>query len=305
MTDLLYPIRMRYFTLQGLNKSEMRNICIENNYLGVDTIDNKVQIIHFILKKDYPSDFDDFINFREVDKIELNNRVAELEKMNTTRLKTILKNYRLTQNGYKSYLVERIIKYEFYNKIITNDEQKNLKYYKELNNIKFIPEINYINNNYHNDYDITTLYRPVEFYNLDEYIKHMENLRLLNNNDLILEHLESIPSNYINYICHNLNQHGWVFEDYDTTITNTVNEKYSEKEENNDIINNIPSFLFNINNNEINNNEALCNCIVCMCDIEYNDECKKLDCGHTFHIECIDNWLRRTLECPMCRNVIT
>lgn len=304
MSDLLYPIRMRYFTLQGLNKSEMRNICIENNYLGVDTIYNKVQIIHFILKKDYPADFDDFINFREVDKIELNDRVEELKRMNISHLKTILKNYRLTQNGYKSYLVERIIKYEFYNKIITNEEQKNLKYYKELNNIKFIPEINYINSNYHNDYDITSLYRPVEFYNIDEYIKHMENLRLLNNNDLILEHLESIPPNYINYICYNLNQQGWVFEDYDTTITNTVNEKYSEKEENNDIINNIPSFLFNINNNEVNN-ETPCNCIVCICDIEDNDECKKLDCGHMFHIGCIDNWLRRTLECPMCRNVIT
>jgi len=295
---------MRYFTLQGLNKSEMRNICIENNYLGVDTIYNKVQIIHFILKKDYPADFDDFINFREVDKIELNDRVEELKRMNIAHLKTILKNYRLTQNGYKSYLVERIIKYEFYNKIITNEEQKNLKYYKELNNIKFIPEINYINSNYHNDYDITSLYRPVEFYNIDEYIKHMENLRLLNNNDLILEHLESIPPTYINYICYNLNQQGWVFEDYDTTITNTVNEKYSEKEENNDIINNIPSFLFNINNNEVNN-ETPCNCIVCICDIEDNDECKKLDCGHMFHIGCIDNWLRRTLECPMCRNVIT
>jgi len=304
MSDLLYPIRMRYFTLQGLNKSEMRNICIENNYLGVDTIYNKVQIIHFILKKDYPADFDDFINFREVDKIELNDRVEELKRMNIAHLKTILKNYRLTQNGYKSYLVERIIKYEFYNKIITNEEQKNLKYYKELNNIKFIPEINYINSNYHNDYDITSLYRPVEFYNIDEYIKHMENLRLLNNNDLILEHLESIPPTYINYICYNLNQQGWVFEDYDTTITNTVNEKYSEKEENNDIINNIPSFLFNINNNEVNN-ETPCNCIVCICDIEDNDECKKLDCGHMFHIGCIDNWLRRTLECPMCRNVIT
>ena len=304
MSDLLYPIRMRYFTLQGLNKSEMRNICIENNYLGVDTIYNKVQIIHFILKKDYPADFDDFINFREVDKIELNDRVEELKRMNIAHLKTILKNYRLTQNGYKSYLVERIIKYEFYNKIITNEEQKNLKYYKELNNIKFIPEINYINSNYHNDYDITSLYRPVEFYNIDEYIKHMENLRLLNNNDLILEHLESIPPTYINYICYNLNQQGWVFEDYDTTITNTVNEKYSEKEENNDIINNIPSFLFNINNNEVNN-ETPCNCIVCICDIEDNDECKKLNCGHMFHIDCIDNWLRRSLECPMCRNVIT
>ena len=42
-----------------------------------------------------------------------------------------------------------------------------------------------------------------------------------------------------------------------------------------------------------------------MCEIEENEECKKLKCGHMFHSACIDNWLKRTLECPMCRNVIT
>ena len=31
----------------------------------------------------------------------------------------------------------------------------------------------------------------------------------------------------------------------------------------------------------------------------------KLNCGHIFHSGCIDNWLKRTLECPMCRNIIT
>ena len=52
---------------------------------------------------------------------------------------------------------------------------------------------------------------------------------------------------------------------------NTVNEKYSEKE-NNEIINNIPSFSFKTFNLNDNNN----NCIVCMCEIEENEECKKL-----------------------------
>ena len=131
-----------------------------------------------------------------------------------------------------------------------------------------------------------------------------------------LPKLQEIPTNYINYICYHLNQNGWHFEDYDTIISNAVNEKYSEKESNNDIINNIPSFSFktvninnDVNNNDINNNgindSKDKNCIVCMCEIEENEECKKLKCGHMFHSACIDNWLKRTLECPMCRNVIT
>ena len=40
-------------------------------------------------------------------------------------------------------------------------------------------------------------------------------------------------------------------------------------------------------------------------EIEENEDCKKLECGHIFHSACIDNWLKRTLECPMCRNIIT
>ena len=208
--------------------------------------------------------------------------------------------YRLTQNGFKIHLIERIIKYEFYNKIITNEAQKNLLLYKMDKNLMYIPEINYIDNNYENNYDINVLYRPVEFYNVDEYVKHMENIRIINNTELIMEHLGVIPVNYINYICYHLIQVGWIFDDYDTVISNTVNEKYSEKEENNEIINNMPSFLF-----KKNNNEKMYNCVVCMCEIEENEECKRLKCGHMFHSNCIDNWLKRTLECPMCRNIIT
>tara|TARA_B110000114_G_C15044387_1_gene378540 strand:+ start:354 stop:1265 length:912 start_codon:yes stop_codon:yes gene_type:complete len=303
MADPMYPIRIRYLTLQNLLKTDMIKICKECNYI-YNQVYGKVQLNHLILKREYPNEFDDFINFCDVNKEELKNREHELNEMTNNDLKIILKNYRLTQNGYKLYLVERIIKYEFYNKIITHEEQKNLLLYKMEKNLMYIPEINYMDNNYENNYDINLLYRPVEFYNIDEYVKHMENIRIIDNTELILEHLQTIPPNYINYICHHLNEAGWLFEDYDTEISNTVNEKYSEKESNNDVINNIPSFLFkkfNINKNTNINYD----CIVCMCEIEENEECKKLKCGHMFHNTCINNWLKRTLECPMCRNIIT
>lgn len=302
MTDTTYPIRVRYFTLQNLNKNQLINICKTQDYI-YNSIYSKLQLYHLILRNEYPNEFDEFINFCEVDKEELIDRINELGKKKIKDLKEILKNYRLTQNGYKSYLIDRITKYEFYNKIVNNEEQKNVMLYKIEKNLRYIPEVNYIDNNYENNYDIDLLYRPVDFYNLQEYIKHMENLRILNYTELILEHLEVIPPNYINYICYHLNQIGWHFEDYDTVITNTVNEKYSEKEINNNVINNISTFSFKKNNFNITNDTH--NCIVCMCEIEDNEECKKLKCGHMFHSNCIDNWLRRTLECPMCRIEIT
>ena len=242
MTDTTYPIRVRYFTLQNLNKSQLINICKTQDYI-YDSIYTKLQLNHLILRNEYPREFDEFINFCEVDKEELIDRLNELGKK-IKDLKEILKNYRLTQNGYKSYLIDRIIKYEFYNKIVNNEEQKKLMVYKIEKNLRYIPEINYIDNNYENNYDIDLLYRPVDFYNLQEYIKHMENLRILNYTNLITEHLSVIPPNYINYICYHLNQIGWHFEDYDTVISNTVNEKYSEKEINNNVINNISTFSF-------------------------------------------------------------
>ena len=302
MTDTTYPIRVRYFTLQNLNKSQLINICKTQDYI-YDSIYTKLQLNHLILRNEYPREFDEFINFCEVDKEELIDRLNELGKKKIKNLKEILKNYKLTQNGYKSYLIDRIIKYEFYNKIVNNEEQKKLMVYKIEKNLRYIPEINYIDNNYENNYDIDLLYRPVDFYNLQEYIKHMENLRILNYTNLITEHLSVIPPNYINYICYHLNQIGWHFEDYDTVISNTVNEKYSEKEINNNVINNISTFSFKKNSFNITNDTH--NCIVCMCEIEENEECKKLKCGHMFHSNCIDNWLRRTLECPMCRIEIT
>ena len=302
MTDTTYPIRVRYFTLQNLNKSQLINICKTQDYI-YDSIYSKLQLNHLILRNEYPREFDEFINFCEVDKEELIDRLNELGKKKIKDLKEILKNYRLTQNGYKSYLIDRIIKYEFYNKIVNNEEQKKLMVYKIEKNLRYIPEINYIDNNYENNYDIDLLYRPVDFYNLQEYIKHMENLRILNYTNLITEHLSVIPPTYINYICYHLNQIGWHFEDYDTVISNTVNEKYSEKEINNNVINNISTFSFKKNSFNITNDTH--NCIVCMCEIEDNEECKKLKCGHMFHSNCIDNWLRRTLECPMCRIEIT
>eukprot|EP00931_Biecheleriopsis_adriatica_P122591 TRINITY_DN97599_c0_g1_i1.p1 TRINITY_DN97599_c0_g1~~TRINITY_DN97599_c0_g1_i1.p1 ORF type:complete len:443 (+),score=99.81 TRINITY_DN97599_c0_g1_i1:65-1393(+) len=42
-------------------------------------------------------------------------------------------------------------------------------------------------------------------------------------------------------------------------------------------------------------------CMVCLCDFEENDEVRRLPCRHVFHASCIDEWLRRCTDCPICK----
>ena len=45
--------------------------------------------------------------------------------------------------------------------------------------------------------------------------------------------------------------------------------------------------------------EALCS--VCMANLQTGDNARKLKCGHFFHKECIDCWLRIKGTCPLDR----
>lgn len=42
-------------------------------------------------------------------------------------------------------------------------------------------------------------------------------------------------------------------------------------------------------------------CPVCQHIKENNCISRHLSCGHTFHIECIEYWLKDNTNCPMCR----
>lgn len=42
-------------------------------------------------------------------------------------------------------------------------------------------------------------------------------------------------------------------------------------------------------------------CMVCLGDFEDDDEVRKLPCSHVFHKGCIDEWLRRCSDCPICK----
>jgi len=42
-------------------------------------------------------------------------------------------------------------------------------------------------------------------------------------------------------------------------------------------------------------------CMVCLEDFTDEQEVRRLPCSHLFHSECIDEWLRRCTDCPICK----
>jgi hypothetical protein len=43
------------------------------------------------------------------------------------------------------------------------------------------------------------------------------------------------------------------------------------------------------------------NCSICLETIDHTD-IKSLGCNHSFHINCIDEWLKIRRQCPLCRH---
>eukprot|EP00434_Breviolum_minutum_P005576 symbB.v1.2.004918.t1/scaffold263.1/size248082/19 len=50
-----------------------------------------------------------------------------------------------------------------------------------------------------------------------------------------------------------------------------------------------------------NDHNGQTTCMVCLNAFEANNEVRQLPCGHVFHVSCIDEWLRRCTDCPICK----
>ncbi|CAN1168205.1 E3 ubiquitin-protein ligase At4g11680 [Linum perenne] len=42
-------------------------------------------------------------------------------------------------------------------------------------------------------------------------------------------------------------------------------------------------------------------CCICLNEYEDEEELKELPCGHVFHVECVDKWLKINASCPLCK----
>lgn len=45
-------------------------------------------------------------------------------------------------------------------------------------------------------------------------------------------------------------------------------------------------------------------CTICVEDLEEGDEIRTLPCGHVYHKQCVDEWLRRSRLCCLCKRPI-
>ena len=61
-------------------------------------------------------------------------------------------------------------------------------------------------------------------------------------------------------------------------------------------------YLDNNTSNSISNNNI--DCCICLDKFEENNTSIVLDCSHRFHRACISNWLKKELNCPLCRKNI-
>ncbi|KAI0988358.1 hypothetical protein GJ496_000421 [Pomphorhynchus laevis] len=41
-------------------------------------------------------------------------------------------------------------------------------------------------------------------------------------------------------------------------------------------------------------------CVICMSEFTNGDHIRMLPCMHSFHRECVDNWLKKSFFCPSC-----
>lgn len=61
----------------------------------------------------------------------------------------------------------------------------------------------------------------------------------------------------------------------------------------------LPCFVFQAKEKGIS---TPADCAICLDNFKVGDNCRMLpQCNHSFHAECIDLWLMKSLFCPICR----
>lgn len=55
---------------------------------------------------------------------------------------------------------------------------------------------------------------------------------------------------------------------------------------------------------EFRASDEIAQCSVCLADFEQGDSLRTLECGHRFHLSCVDQWLFQSGQCPVCKKIV-
>ncbi|KAM0067869.1 putative transcription factor C2H2 family [Helianthus debilis subsp. tardiflorus] len=72
------------------------------------------------------------------------------------------------------------------------------------------------------------------------------------------------------------------------------------------ILQTLPKFVYNKDNNRCEiAGKSFTDCAICLTEYADGDEIRVLpQCGHGFHVGCIDLWLNSHSSCPSCRQIL-
>lgn len=66
-----------------------------------------------------------------------------------------------------------------------------------------------------------------------------------------------------------------------------------------------PNFSRNLNLSTILAKNCDENCSICQENYKYNEKLCVNSCGHEFHFNCLNKWIKYNLSCPLCRKEIS
>ncbi|RAL46445.1 hypothetical protein DM860_004724 [Cuscuta australis] len=71
------------------------------------------------------------------------------------------------------------------------------------------------------------------------------------------------------------------------------------------VLQSLPKFAYAAAAAENGGRQLPADCAICLADYADGDEIRTLpQCGHAFHVQCIDTWLGSHSSCPSCRRIL-
>ena len=168
--------------------------------------------------------------------------------------------------------------------------------------------------------------------NMNNNMMNMNNNMMNNMNNPMFNNMNNPMFNNMNYPGLNMNMFNYMNNpmlnmndpmfDINSPLRNSIESQKTERKEGLDIKCDVDRLLHS--NHELENkNKDLqtilkfipftiiqekpknIRCVICLSDFEIGEKVSALPCCHTFHTKCLDDWIIRSLKCPVCKLGIT